>query len=125
MVKTIISIFITVVLLFGVSIFESFYVENTFEEFSAQLETLYDKTEEQTATRNDALAVRASWDEKKKTLHIWIPHNDISYIDYWLNEGLSLIDTGNFEHALSKLEVLIEICKNIPSAYAFSLENIL
>lgn len=124
MVKTLSSIFISLLLLVGVSVYEIYHVEKSFGEFSEQLETLYDKTEEETATRADAEAVRESWNEKKKTLHIWVPHNDISYIDYWLSEGLSLIYTKHYDEALSKIEVLIEICEKIPSAYAFSFENI-
>ena len=124
MVKTLLSIFITLALIIGVSIYEVYYVEKVFGDFSGQLELLYDKTEEKTATREDAEAVRISWQEKKKSLHVWVPHADISYVDYWLSEGLSLIYTKDFDEALSKIEVLIEICKNIPSAYGFSFENI-
>ncbi len=124
MVKTLLSILISLLLIAGVAVFETWYVDKTFGEFSAQLETLYEKTEDESATRGDAEAVRVSWNEKKKVLHVWVPHNDISYVDYWLSEGLSLIETGQYDDALSKLEVLKEICRNIPAAYAFSFENI-
>ena len=125
MVKTLISIFIALGLLVGISIFQMIYIEREFADFSAQLEALYDKTEAQTATREDAEAVRVSWNEKKKTMHIWVPHTDISYVDYWLSEGLSLIDTKQYDQALSKIEVLIDICRKIPSSYSFSVENVL
>ena len=125
MVKTLISILIALGLLVGISIFQMIYIEKEFADFSAQLEALYDKTEAQTATREDAEAVRVSWNEKKKTMHIWVPHTDISYVDYWLSEGLSLIDTKQYDQALSKIEVLIDICRKIPSSYSFSLENVL
>ena len=125
MVKTLISIFITLGLLVGISIFQMIHIEREFADFSAQLEALYDKTEAQTATREDAEAVRVSWNEKKKTMHIWVPHTDISYVDYWLSEGLSLIDTKQYGQALSKIEVLIDICRKIPSSYSFSVENVL
>ncbi len=124
MVKTILSILISLLLIAGVSVYETWYVEDTFSEFSEQIETLYEKTEAETAARADAEAVRISWNEKKKALHVWVPHNDISYIDYWLSEGLSLIETGQYGDALGKLEVLREICRNIPAAWAFSFENI-
>lgn len=123
--KTLISILIALGLLVGISIFQMIYIEKGFEDFSAQLEALYDKTEAQTATREDAEAVRVSWNEKKKTMHIWVPHTDISYVDYWLSEGLSLIDTKQYDQALSKIEVLIDICRKIPSSYSFSVENVL
>ncbi|MBR7099891.1 MAG: DUF4363 family protein [Clostridia bacterium] len=125
MVKTLISILIALGLLIGISIFQMIHIEREFADFSAQLEALYDKTEAQTATREDAEAVRVSWNEKKKTMHIWVPHTDISYVDYWLSEGLSLIDTKQYDQALSKIEVLIDICRKIPSSYSFSVENVL
>ena len=125
MVKTLISILIALGLLIGISIFQMIHIEREFADFSAQLEALYDKTEAQTATREDAEAVRVSWNEKKKTMHIWVPHTDISYVDYWLSEGLSLIDTKQYGQTLSKIEVLIDICRKIPSSYSFSVENVL
>lgn len=124
MVKTLISIIISLVLLIGITIFELHYVDTQFGEFSAELAALYEKTENETATSEDAEAVRMSWNERKKSLHVWIPHNDISYIDYWLSEGLGALQTNSFDEALSKLEVLCEICRNIPSAYSLSPENI-
>lgn len=125
MVKTLASIFISLALLLGISFYEIYYVDEEFKEFSEQLESLYNKTENKTANRQDAEAVRASWNKKKETLHIWVPHTDISYVDYWLSEGLSLIYTEDYDEALSKIEVLIEICDKIPGTYTFSWENIL
>ncbi len=125
MVKTLTSIFISLALLIGISVFEVIHVENEFEELSTQLQSLYDKTEAKTATREDAEVVRNTWNDKKEVLHIWVPHTDISYVDYWLGEGVSLIYTKNYDEALSKIEVLIDICKKIPNAYGFSIENIL
>lgn len=124
MVKTILSILLSLLLIVGAAVFETWYVEKTFGEFSEQLESLYEKIEEESATRGDAEAVRISWNDKKKSLHIWVPHNDISYIDYWLSEGLSLVETEHYDDARGKIEVLLEICRNIPASYAFSFENI-
>lgn len=124
MVKAILSILLSLLLIVGAAVFEGWYVKKTFDDFSAQLETLYEKIEEESATRGDAEAVRLSWNDKKKSLHVWIPHNDISYIDYWLSEGLSLTETGNYDDARGKIEVLLEVCRNIPASYSFSFENI-
>ena len=72
----------------------------------------------------DGNAVRALWSDKKEKLHIFIPHNDISYIDYWLGECCGLLKNGNYELAIGKIEVLKEIAKNLPDAYTVRLENI-
>ncbi|MDE5728976.1 MAG: DUF4363 family protein, partial [Clostridia bacterium] len=92
---------------------------------SVALETLYAKIEDETATRDDGYAVRAVWEDKKSKLHMLVPHNDISYIDYWLNEACSLIYTKNYDLALGNVEVLKQIAKNLPDAYRLKWENIL
>jgi hypothetical protein len=96
-----------------------------FDEFEGAVTTLYDKTENHTANEEDAKAVRSMWAEKKSKLHIFIPHNDISYVDYWLNEACSLIYLEEYDVALPKLEVVKEICKNLPEGYIIKLENVL
>ena len=125
MVKTLLSIFISLALLVGAAVFENFYVRSQFDKFGDALSSLEDKTREQVATRGDAEVVRELWEEEKKNLHSVIPHNDISYIDYWMGEAVSYIETKNYDDALSKLEVLISICEQIPQTYSVSLENIL
>lgn len=124
MVKNILGIMLSIVLLVGISVYEIFYIEHSFYLFGEELQTLYDKTEQKHATVEDAKAIRSSWDAKKQHMHVWIPHNDISYVDYWLNETIGLIYVKDYEHALPKLEVLLEICDKIPSAYAPSFENV-
>lgn len=42
-----------------------------------------------------------------------------------MGEAVSYIETKNFDDALSKIEVLITICEQIPQTYSVSLENIL
>lgn len=125
MVKTLLSIFISLALLVGAAVFETFYVGTQFDKFGDALETLEIKVRDESATRGDAEAVRELWETEKKNLHSVIPHSDISYIDYWMGEAISYIETKNFDDALSKIEVLITICEQIPQAYSVSLENIL
>lgn len=125
MVKVLVGILVSLGLILGISFYENSYMTNEFGEFNQALAALYDKTEAKTVTTEDAEAVKLLWNDKKKSFHIWVPHNDISYVDYWLNEALGYIHTQNHEEALSKITVLLEICKNIPSAYSFAVENIL
>jgi len=124
MVKSIIYTLAAIAVCVGTFIFTEWYVNKQFTEFSAALDTLYVKIEDNTASREDGYAVRALWDDKKSKLHIFVPHNDISYIDYWLNEACGLIYTDNYDLALGKIEVLKEICKNLPDAYSLKLENV-
>lgn len=107
----------------GLFFFSQWYMNKQFEEFSQALDALYTKVEEKTASQEDGYAVKTLWAEKKSKLHIFVPHNDISYIDYWLNEACGLLRNGEYELALGNVEVLKEIAKNLPDAYSIRLEN--
>ncbi len=124
MVKSVVTTLVAIALCLGFFIFSQVYLDNQFETFHAALETLYDKVENEEATREDAYAVKAMWENKKSKLHIFVPHNDISYLDYWLNEACGLIYNGEYDLALGKVEVLLEITKNLPDAYSVKLENV-
>ncbi|MDE6442290.1 MAG: DUF4363 family protein [Clostridia bacterium] len=124
MVKSI--IYTTVALLACIILFVTvdIYLERQFDEFHGALETLYAKVEDNDANREDGYAIKEMWADKKSKLHVFIPHNDISYVDYWLNEACGLIYKKEYDLALGKLEVLLEISQNLPDAYTLKLENI-
>ena len=124
MVKAIIYTLTAIALCVGLFIFTEWYVDKQFKEFSAAVEILYDKVEKETANREDGFAVRTLWNDRKEKLHIFLPHNDISYIDYWLSEACGLIYNQEYSLALGKLEVLKEIAANLPDSYTLRLENI-
>ena len=124
MVKSITYTAVALALCIGLFIFTQWYLGSQFGEFSDALDALYLKVEDKSATAEDAYAVREIWKDKKSKLHIFIPHNDISYIDYWLSECCGLLYVGNHELALGKVEVLKEIAKNLPDAYTVKIENI-
>ena len=124
MVKSIIYTLTALLLCLGLFIFVDIYLDKQFEEFSGALDTLYRKVENKTANREDGFAVKEMWTNKKSKLHIFIPHNDVSYVDYWLNEACGLIYSGEYELALGNIEVLQEIAKNLPDGYTLKLENI-
>ena len=124
MVKSIVYTLIAILLCIGFFIFTQWYLGKQFSEFYDVLDALYVKIDDETATAEDGYAVRAIWVDKKSKLHIFIPHNDISYIDYWLSECCGLLHDKNYELALGKVEVLKEIAKNLPDAYTVKLENV-
>ena len=124
MVKSLIYTITALLLCIAVFVGVDIYLNKQFNEFHDALETLYKKIENTTANREDGYSVRSMWNDKKSRLHVFIPHNDISYIDYWLNEACGLIYCGEYELALGKLEVLREITQNLPGGYSLKLENI-
>ena len=89
-----------------------------------ELLELYEKTESETATQEDARAVRALWEDKRSKLHVFIPHNDISYVDYRLNEAFACLYTKSYPDALANLEIVMQMAKSVPGNYMIKLENI-
>lgn len=124
MVKSLISIFIALFLLLGAAFFENQFTKNQFEAFQNELQTLYEKTESETATLEDAQAIFHAWESRKNKLHVWIPHNDITRIDDYFSEAIQFIDNKNYSLALAKLQILLVMCENLPSTYRLSLANI-
>ena len=124
MVKTVISILISAILLFCISIYERIRVNYVFEAFRERLVALYEKTEEKKATFTDGESVRVFWTAKRKELHVWVTHTSIENVDYQLNEAIGYLFEGKHDDALPKIEVLIEMTKKIPASYSFRFENV-
>ena len=125
MVKTIITIIATTLILIGGAIYETNFIHRQFNEFHDVLEVLYEKVDNQTATQDDVYAVQSNWIEKKKCLHVFIPHNDIKEVDLWISESATLIRDQEWTDAISKIEVLKELSEQIPKTFIIAWENIL
>ena len=125
MVRTCISILLALAVILGLSLLEVYYVQEAFEDFRNVLTGLYEKIEGSEATHEDGIAVQQHWSHMKKNLHIWLPHGSIEGLDLHLSEALGYLYEGQFTDALPKIEVLIDMSENIPSAFKLSIENIL
>ncbi len=124
MVKSLTAIAVALALLVGLGVGEWFSVNKEFEAFGRELSTLYDKTEREEANGEDAKAVQTSWEKKKETLHVWIPHSDITRIDDYMSETVRLVAEGEYALALPKIEILIHLAKCLPATYSPAIENI-
>ena len=124
MVKSIIYTLTAIAMCAGLFVFTEKYVGGQFDDLYGAANALYEKTEEGSATENDALAVRALWEDKKSRLHIFIPHNDIAQIDYCLSEARGHLAAGNEELALAKIEMVVRLSRSLPSSYSVRLENV-
>ena len=124
MVKSVIYTLVAIALCLALFLGTHFFLKGQFGEFNAALDELYKKTENHQVNREDGYAIKSMWKNKKSKLQVFVPHNDISYIDYWLNEACGLIYTQNYDLALGKIEVLKEITESLPSSYGISLENV-
>ena len=124
MVKSAVLTLAAIVASIGFFIFIEWHLDKEFTEFYQAAAILYEKTQNQTANREDANAVRMMWSDKRSKLHIFIPHNDISYIDYRLNEAASYIYTQDYHSALANMEIVRQLAKSVPGNYKLRLENI-
>ena len=124
MIRTIVSAVITLLLIIGVSIYDIWYVQRTFEVFHGELRTLKEKTQLGEATYSDGLAVRTYWDAKKRVMHIWVPHTALAEIDYQLDEAIGFLYIGDYDGAMPKIEVILGLSENVPLGYTLSLGNI-
>lgn len=125
MVRSICYTLSALILSIGFFIFSDVYLNTQFGQVQDAVQELYLKVQAKNATYQDAQVVRTLWSEKKSKLHILIPHNDISYVDYWMSELCGLVYVGEYDLALGKAEVLKEVVHALPSAYSLKLENIL
>ena len=95
MVKTFLSGLIGLLIMVTASFFEYGFVKNSFLQFHEILTVAYDKIEDETAVKDDVQAAQEFWIEKKKSLHVFIPHNDIKEIDLWVSEAVTLVENKN------------------------------
>lgn len=122
--KTVVSLLAVALLLVVFALYESDFVARQFTEFKDALDVLYVKVEEKIAVEDDVYAVQTNWHDKKKYLHVFIPHNEIKEFDLWIAECVKLVRDEKWEDALSKVEVLKELSVEIPKSFSVSLENI-
>ena len=125
MIKTIVSIAVTLALMIGLCVYEVHYVQTTFDAFHSILRTLQHKTAMGNVTYDDGLATREFWDQHKILLHVWVPHTVLYEIDYQLDEAIGFLRVEQYEDALPKIEVLLGLSENVPDGYTLSFGNIL
>ena len=124
MVKALISAIVSLFIIVGASAFEQNYLNNSFDEFEKIVKITYEKTENHTAVKEDVLTAQKTWVEKKKTLHIFIPHNDIKEIDLWVSECSAYTKLSMFDEAITKLDVLKTLATQLPKNFSLRIENL-
>ena len=124
MIRSLSAILAVCLLLAGAVIFEALYVGQAFDDFSAELTSLYQKTEEARAGYEDARAVQTSWEARKEKLQIFLPHADLARADNYLAETVRLVAEGNYASALPKLEALMHLAVTFPNTYRPTIANI-
>ena len=124
MIKSILTTALAILILLGAGIFENYQVSKTFLTFNEFLQQTQLKLESESATVLDCEALEKFWLEKKRTLHVWIPHNDIKEIDLWMAECVAYTRAGDFTEAVCKIKVLKILASQVPFNFTLKLENI-
>lgn len=122
--KTLATIFASLLLIVGLSWAEIYTVDKLFDGFTDVLQGLYKKTEAHIASYEDGLAVKEYWTDARKRLYFWLPHTAIDNMDCQLGEAIGYLSEKNHEDALPKLEVLLELTERVPASYHIRWENI-
>ena len=124
MIKSIFTTLIAIFILIGASIWENKQISNTFNTFYNFLEQSEEKLKSENASPLDVKILEDFWLDKKRSLHVWIPHNDIKEIDLWVSECVAYTKAKKYDEAVCKIEVLKLLAKQVPNTFILKLENI-
>lgn len=125
MVKSFITVIVSILLFIGGAIAEKTVVKNTFDELHREFGIFEDKLKEENATVEDALNIQQFWIERKEKLHIFIPHSEIKELDLWLAEMIIYVEIGDYDEARAKITVAKELVEQIPKTFGMRTENVL
>ena len=124
MTKTIISCLIACTIFISCAVCENLYLKNTFSDFEKRLEIVDQKCSNETARLDDLNSLRIFWFKKKESLHVIIPHTEIKEIDLWISEAVRLAEQNKFAEVKQKIEVIRNICFQVPKTFSIKFENI-
>lgn len=124
MVKSIISVVVASILIAIGGIYENSALRKTFDKMIACVDVITDKLENDLAVTDDIVALQKLWLSNKKSLHAYIPHAEIKELDLWISECVAYVRLEKFDEAISKLEVVKELCEQIPKTFSIKFENL-
>ncbi len=125
MVKSLISVLIACLLIAVGSVLEYKTITNSFNELKQTAVICKEKAEDESLTTDDVLILQKKWIKRKKQLHVWIPHNEIKEMELWIAECVQTTANEKYPDSAEKLEVVIELCEQIPKTFSVSWQNIL
>ena len=123
--KVLITIICSVLLLVAGGIYEQVVVLKQFDEFKSSVSECLDKANAKTLTVNDINELSTDWEDKRKYLHVFIPHTEIKEIGLWLSEATAFAEYNNMEETADKLQVIYDLSKQIPDNFRIKIENIM
>ena len=124
MLKSLITMLCALFLLICANFSEQIIVQKTFDEFYQIIEATQSKLQGETPTLSDSESLEDFWLDKKRSLHVWIPHTEIKEIDLWVSECVAYTRLGQFDEAITKLDVLKVLASQVPHNFSLLLENL-
>lgn len=124
MVKSLISVIVASAIIAVGATLENLSLKNSFSQITECVDVLTQKLREDTCTTDDILSLQTLWIEKKQGLHVYIPHAEIKELDLWISECVAYVRFNKRDEAIAKLEVVKELCEQIPKTFSVRIENL-
>ncbi len=119
--KLTIAIIVTVLLL-GCGIWETVYIENTFDRFEIKLSELMQQEE---YDLEDIKAVGEWWNSRANKLEITIPHVQLTEITVTYGELIGAVENEDYDSASALLNRIYQYTIRIGNLYGFNMRNII
>lgn len=119
--KLTIAIIVTV-LLIGGGLFETIYVNNTFDGFESRLQAIM---QQETFSYEDVKATGEWWNNRLNVLEISIPHAQLTEITVTYGELVGAMEEEDYDSASALLNRIYCYSLQIGNQYGFKLKNII
>lgn len=119
--KLTIALVVTVLLLGG-GIWETVYIENTFDEFEKKLSALMEQEE---YVYEDVVSVGEWWNSHANKLEMTIPHVQLTEITVTYGELIGAVENEDYDSASALLNRIKQYTVRIGSLYGFNMRNII
>ncbi|MBO4472328.1 MAG: DUF4363 family protein [Clostridia bacterium] len=123
--KRLILAIAVVLLIVGMGVFEQIYIDRLYTETTAQAEAV--KREIQRDVEDAlpaALALKESWLKKRSFLEAVTPHNETKEMILRIAELIGYVEAKDDKSALATVEIILEMCDNVPHILSFHWEHI-
>lgn len=124
MAKFLISVIVAAGIIVCGAVWENINLQKTFGEMITAIDEVTGKIYDDRAVEDDIRALKNLWIKKKESLHAYVPHTEIKEIDLWISECVANMRFGKKEEAVAKLEVVRDLCVQIPKTFSLKIENL-
>jgi len=125
MVRSIVSAAVAALLIIFGGIAENIYLTKTFDNLTKTFTRLEEDILNETCDEKEVDDAQSLWLGEKQKLHAFIPHSDIKEVDLWVSETVAYVRLKNYEEAADKVQVILDLFRQIPRTFSIRIENLL